>query len=99
MTPTEDLINEHNALKEMLSVMNKIAGNIKNDLGFDTKDIEKIIDFLRTFADKCHHGKEEIALFPALVLSGIPQDNGPIGVMLHEHNVGRGYVNGLIAGV
>lgn len=99
MMPTEDLINEHNEIKEMLSVMSKIARNIESGQDFDTGDIEKIIDFLRIFADKCHHGKEETALFPALVLAGIPQDNGPIGVMLQEHNIGRGYVNGLIAGV
>jgi len=99
MTPTEDLIHEHKAIKVMLSIMSKIDGNIKTDQGFDTRDVEKIIDFLRTFADKCHHGKEETALFPALVLAGIPEDNGPIGVMLNEHNIGRGYINGLISGV
>lgn len=99
MTPTEDLIQEHNAIKEMLRIMSKIAGNIETDQGFDTSDVKKIIDFLRTFADKCHHGKEETALFPALVLAGIAEDNGPIGVMLHEHNIGRGYINGLISGV
>jgi hemerythrin-like domain-containing protein len=99
MKPTEDLIREHEAIKIMLSIMTKIAGNIETDKGFDTRDVEKIIDFLRTFADKCHHGKEETALFPALVLAGIPEDNGPVGVMLHEHNIGRGYINGLISGV
>lgn len=36
MTPTEDLIHEHNAIKVMLSVMSKISGNIEKDLGFDT---------------------------------------------------------------
>jgi hemerythrin-like domain-containing protein len=58
----------------------------------DTDDIERIIDFLKTFADKCHHGKEENALFPALVEAGIPKERGPIGVMLHEHTVGREYI-------
>ncbi|HUX95209.1 MAG TPA: hemerythrin domain-containing protein [Bacteroidales bacterium] len=99
MTLTEDLILEHNAIEEMLSIMTKIAGNIEKDKEFDTRDVEKIIDFLRTFADKCHHGKEETALFPALVLSGIQEDNDQVDVMLQEHNVGRGYINGLIAGV
>lgn len=99
MTPTEDLIREHNAIKEMLSIMSKIGENIGREKGFDIGDVDKIIDFLKTFADKCHHGKEESALFPALVLAGIQKDNGPVGVMLQEHNVGRGYVNGLIEGV
>jgi len=99
MTLTEGLIQEHNAIEEMLSIMSKIARNIQKDKEFDTGDVEKIIDFLRTFADKCHHGKEETGLFPALVLIGIPEDNDRVDVMLQEHNVGRGYINGLIAGV
>jgi hemerythrin-like domain-containing protein len=99
MIPTEDLIREHNTITEMLSIMSKIAGNIESGKGFDTSDVEKIIDFHRTFTDKCHHGKEETSLFPALVQMGIAENNGPIGVMLLEHNIGRGYINGLISGV
>jgi hemerythrin-like domain-containing protein len=92
MTPTEDLINEHKAIKVMLSIMSKIAEDIKANKEFYIKDVEQIVDFLQTFADKCHHGKEETSLFPALVLAGIPKENGPIGVMLHEHTLGRGYI-------
>jgi len=92
MKPTEDLIHEHEAIKKMLGIMDKISENIKNNKEVDTNDIEDIIEFLKTFADKCHHGKEENALFPALVLAGIPKENGPIGVMLHEHTLGRGYI-------
>ena len=64
MTPTEDLINEHKAIKMMLSIMSKIAENIKANKGYYIKDVEQIVDFLKTFADKCHHGKEENVLFP-----------------------------------
>lgn len=92
MIPTEDLIHEHNAIKIMLNIMSKIAENIQAGKSFDIKNIGQIVDFLKTFADKCHHGKEETALFPALVLAGIPNENGPIGVMLHEHTIGRGYI-------
>ena len=92
MNPIEDLVHEHKAIKVMLSIMNKIAENIRNDQTVDTNDIESIVDFLKTFADKCHHGKEENALFPALVEAGIPKEGGPIGVMLHEHTVGREFI-------
>jgi hemerythrin-like domain-containing protein len=95
MNPTEDLIHEHKAIKVMLSIMSKIAEDIKTNKGFDINDIERMIDFLKTFADKCHHGKEETALFPALVIAGIQEENGPIGVMLHEHTIGRGYIKEL----
>lgn len=92
MKPTEDLITEHKAIKTMLIIMSKIAENITEGKEVDTNDIEKITDFLKTFADKCHHGKEENALFPALVEAGIPNEGGPVGVMLHEHVLGRGYI-------
>jgi hemerythrin-like domain-containing protein len=92
MKPTEDLIHEHKAIELMLDVMAKIAGNISEGKAFEVTDVEKIVDFLRTFADKCHHGKEENVLFPELAAAGIPVVNGPVGVMLHEHVLGRGYI-------
>jgi len=93
MTPTENLIHEHEAIRVMLSIMSKIAENIRDEKEFVIKDILKIVGFLKTFADKCHHGKEETALFPALVLAGISNENGPIGVMLKEHAIGRKHIN------
>lgn len=92
MKPTEDLIHEHKAIEIMLGVMAKIAENIMKGKEFDVIEIDKIVDFLKTFADKCHHGKEENVLFPALVAAGIPKENGPVGVMLHEHVLGRGFI-------
>jgi hemerythrin-like domain-containing protein len=92
MTPTEDLIKEHEAIKVMLGIMSKIAENLKANKALDAGDMEKIVDFLKTFADKCHHGKEENALFPELVLAGMPKENGPIAVMLHEHVIGRQHI-------
>jgi hemerythrin-like domain-containing protein len=45
--------------------------------------------FFRQFADQCHHAKEEDVFFPVLKQRGIPEEGGPIGVMLHEHVLGR----------
>ena len=56
---------------------------------------EKIIEFIKGFADKCHHGKEEDILFPAMVNHGIPREGGPIAVMLNEHQLGRGHIKSL----
>ena len=50
------------------------------------------MEFIKTFADTCHHGKEEDILFVAMENAGIPRDTGPIGVMLREHEMGRSYV-------
>jgi hemerythrin-like domain-containing protein len=46
------------------------------------------------FADKCHHGKEEDILFVAMTAMDMPQDSGPVAVMLAEHDEGRQYTAG-----
>ena len=51
--------------------------------------IKDTIDFVKNFTDRCHHGKEEDVLFPALNSAGIPKEEGPIAVMLREHKQGR----------
>ena len=53
------------------------------------------IDFIRSFADRCHHLKEEKVFFPALEEKGIPREGGPIGMMLMEHEEGRSYVKAM----
>jgi len=56
------------------------------------------LNFLRVFVDKCHHGKEENILFPKLVETGIPNEGGPVGMMLREHVIGRAYIAGFAEG-
>jgi hemerythrin-like domain-containing protein len=41
--------------------------------------------------DACHHGKEEDLLFPELEAAGLPRNQGPIAVMLYEHQQGRAF--------
>jgi hemerythrin-like domain-containing protein len=54
--------------------------------------LQQLVDFIRNFADHYHHAKEEDHLFPELAAYGIPVTGGPIGCMLHEHEVGRALV-------
>lgn len=89
MKPTEELKKEHQAIKLMLRIMSGVAGQLEAGLGVDLKDLNDILEFLRIFADRCHHGKEEELLFSALESAGVPRDRGPIGVMLSEHQSGR----------
>jgi hemerythrin-like domain-containing protein len=66
-----------------------IAARIGHGTFPEPKDLKDFLGFLKEFADKCHHGKEEGILFPALTRAGIPERGGPIGVMLAEHEEGR----------
>ena len=93
MKPIEDLKMEHEAVKITLRVLESIcnkadkAGEIANP-----DHLEQLIEFFKTFVDRCHHGKEEELLFPALEEVGVSRQGGPIGVMLKEHQLGRDYV-------
>lgn len=92
MTPTENLINEHKDIVELLDIMSKIAESIKSNSVFYTNDVEDIIDFLKYFIDKSHHGKEEKVFYPALAKAGILKDVVPLSVMLYEHALARNYL-------
>ena len=55
----------------------------------------ELVEFFQVFTDKCQHGKEEGFLFPALMKKGIQKNDGPIGVLLDEHEKGRRYMQQL----
>ncbi|KKK78887.1 hypothetical protein LCGC14_2839020, partial [marine sediment metagenome] len=86
------LIEEHKAIKSMLSILESVCNKLESKEEINPEDLEQILDFIKTFADKYHHEKEEYLLFPAMEKAGIPREGGPIAVMLMEHNVGRDFV-------
>jgi hemerythrin-like domain-containing protein len=98
-TPTAVLRDEHELI---LRVANRLAGMLtaeRNGEPLDYDTVEKCITFFRLFADACHHSKEEDLLFPGLEAEGMPQDSGPIAVMLYEHEAGRVYVRSMAAAI
>lgn len=55
------------------------------------------MDFLRTYADRCHHGKEEDILFRGLNEKQISQEHRKImGDLIKDHVYGRKTVKALI---
>jgi hemerythrin-like domain-containing protein len=89
---SEDLKHEHEAVLLALQILEKISASIRSGQKVDRQDLQQILEFFKIFTDTCHHGKEERFLFPALEEAGIPKTNGPIGVMLAEHELGREYM-------
>jgi hemerythrin-like domain-containing protein len=92
MKATGALKHEHEAIKLMLQIMEAACVQIETEKKVHVADVDEMIDFLKVFADQCHHGKEENILFPCLEKAGIPREGGPIGVMLAEHEQGRKYI-------
>ena len=89
MNPTEELKAEHEGILRMMDILQAVVGKMGSLKEFPGGHINQIMEFLKVFVDKCHHGKEEEFLFPALEKAGIPKEGGPIGVMLEEHQRGR----------
>jgi len=91
---TELLSDEHRVIERVLTVVEKLT---QTPVESAIENWKKALDFFRYFADQCHHFKEEQVLFPAMEEHGIPRDGGPIGMMLTEHEEGRGYVRTMMA--
>lgn len=91
MKATEQLKDEHEGVLLMLRILAEVSRQLNSEGHVQNEHFDGILEFFQIFVDKCHHGKEEDLLFPALVKVGISQD-GPIAVMLFEHEMGRKYI-------
>jgi hemerythrin-like domain-containing protein len=94
--PTQILSDEHRIIERVLDAVQRLT------LAPARQNLErwqKAIDFIRHFADRCHHCKEEQVLFPALEAHGIPTEGGPVGMMLLEHEEARSHVRAMLEGL
>lgn len=87
------MVHEHKNIKRMLVVIRKACLGIMNGKEIDYAEFETMIDFVRNYADKHHHGKEEKILFNRMVdeIGGAAEKLVKYG-MLVEHDLGRLYM-------
>jgi hemerythrin-like domain-containing protein len=95
MQPTETLKHEHRVIERVLAVLERASDKLARNEAVDVAVFTQAVDFIRNFADRCHHAKEEDNLFRRMGERGFPYHDGPIAVMLAEHDQGRQYVRGL----
>ncbi len=95
MTATEVLKEEHRAIERMLAVMSAAAQRLADGEPVRAGLLREAVDFVRNYADKNHHGKDEDNLFPRLEERGVPKEGGPLGMMLHEHVLGRQFIKAI----
>ena len=95
MKATEILMHEHELILRGVAVLERMARRANAGQALPADDARSIIEFIRKFADGCHHAKEEGVLFPAMEAAGIPKQGGPIGMMLLEHDQGRAAVRAM----
>ena len=96
MKSVEIMVNEHNNIKRVLKVMRMLCYKVLKNEEIDLTLFDKIIDFIRNYADKHHHCKEEDIFFKkmSVELKG-KIGEGPIIGMLTEHDQGRLFVKNL----
>ena len=99
MKPTQDLIEEHNGVLLALQLLEKVEKALAAKNEQAPEHLGQLLDFLKGFVDRCHHGKEEDVLFPELERRGVKRVGGPIGAMLMEHDTGRGHVRAMTDGL
>ncbi|MEJ6951616.1 hemerythrin domain-containing protein [Natronospora cellulosivora (SeqCode)] len=96
MESIELLVNEHKYIKRVLAVARKLSLNILERDEVDVDAFYMIIDFVRNYADKHHHSKEEDILFRKMTEElGAEVEAGPIAKMLNEHQMGRMFMQKL----
>jgi hemerythrin-like domain-containing protein len=89
MKATDILMDEHRVIEQVLNCLEKLADRCEAEEVLDGTSAREALAFLRTFAEQCHHGKEEGHLFPLLEARGFLRHRGPTGVVLREHEEGR----------
>lgn len=94
-TPTEILREEHRVILRALAALEAAAARVAAGSAVPDGWWAEVIRWLRTFADKNHHAKEENSLFPAMIKAGVPSGGGPIEVMLAEHVQGRALIRAM----
>ena len=100
MNCIEIMVEEHKNIKRMLAVIRKYCSRILNGENVQYEEFNKIIDFVRNYADKHHHGKEETMLFNRMMeeLGATAEKLVRYGMNV-EHDLGRLHIQELEAAV
>lgn len=95
MIATDILMSEHRVIERVIAALETAARKIEQGQPVRPGFFIDAADFIKGFADGCHHRKEEGVLFIAMSEAGVPVQGGPIGVMLSDHEQGRLFTRGM----
>jgi hemerythrin-like domain-containing protein len=98
MKPVAPLMIEHRLIERMIGVMKAELENINSKNRADVVFIDTAVDFIRTYADRTHHGKEELILFRDLAKKPLsPEHKKILDELVAEHVHARSVVKRLVA--
>jgi hemerythrin-like domain-containing protein len=81
---------EHRLIERMIAVMKSELQRLEDKRKVNPVLIDTAADFIRTYADRCHHGKEEDILFRELAKKQLSEAHRAImQELIDEHTWGR----------
>jgi hemerythrin-like domain-containing protein len=93
------LMKEHRLIERMVYLVKLEVDRLKNEKGVNVDFIHTVIDFFRTYADRCHHGKEEDILFRELKKKKLSDKHQKtMNELIEDHKKGRQYIKELECG-
>lgn len=98
MKPIGPLMIEHRLIERMIAIVKEELNKIERGKKADPIFIDTYVDFARTYADRCHHGKEEDILFRDLAKKKLsPGHKKTVDELVEEHVYARKTVGELVA--
>jgi len=88
--PMKKLVDEHVLIKKWLALIPGILPTLNLESGGDRQLIREGVDFIRSYADKFHHAKEEDILFKYF-----DENLDLVKVMCEEHKTARNHVKAI----
>jgi hemerythrin-like domain-containing protein len=96
--PIERLQAEHAVIRQMIRVIDERRRKITDRSCVDPALLDAAVDFMRTYADLAHHGKEETILFERLAEKPMKPGHRKLMAELHaEHDAVRRKTTLLVA--
>jgi hemerythrin-like domain-containing protein len=89
----ENLMEEHAIILRAISVLNQSTIKLKSKVELPSGFFDTFLEVIQKFADKCHHGKEEVVLFPLIKQRSCSQSE-IIPELLQDHQRGRDFIAG-----
>lgn len=91
------LMIEHRLIERMVALIGKEVERIRKTDDIDILFIDTAVDFIRTYTDQTHHGKEEDILFKVLAGKEMADDEKKVmDELIDEHVQGRTTVRTLV---
>jgi len=96
MLPIGPLMKEHRLIEKMLAHVREAVDCARRQGEIDPLFVDQVLDFIRTYADRTHHGKEEDILFRELGRKNLRREHARLmEELIAEHTQGRRMVHRL----